>query len=64
MPRAVALFRKNGFTVYPAPTDFDGNENQAFMLFQILPSAGALGQTYWALHEYVGIRAYKLLGRI
>jgi uncharacterized SAM-binding protein YcdF (DUF218 family) len=64
MPRAAALFRKHGFDVHPAPTDFDGTEGQRFMMFQILPSPVALSQTYWALHEYVGMRAYRMLGRI
>jgi uncharacterized SAM-binding protein YcdF (DUF218 family) len=64
MPRAAALFRKHGFTVHPAPTDFDATQDQTFKMFQVLPSGGALSQTYAALHEYVGTWAYKMLGRI
>jgi uncharacterized SAM-binding protein YcdF (DUF218 family) len=64
MPRAAALFRKNGFTVHPSPTDFNGRENDPFLLFQLLPSAEALAQTNVALREYVGLWAYRMLGRI
>jgi len=64
MPRAAALFRKHGFIVHPAPTDFNGTENDAFLYFKLLPSADALEQTCTALHEYLGLWTYKMLGRI
>jgi uncharacterized SAM-binding protein YcdF (DUF218 family) len=64
MPRAAALFRKHGFTVTPAPTDFNATENDIFLSFRLLPSAESLAQTTVALREYVGFWAYRLLGRI
>jgi uncharacterized SAM-binding protein YcdF (DUF218 family) len=64
MPRASALFRKNGFMVHPAPTDFNGTENMPFLWFHLLPSADALAQTTLALREYVGMWAYRALGRV
>jgi uncharacterized SAM-binding protein YcdF (DUF218 family) len=64
MTRAAALFRKHGFTVRPAPTDFNASENQNLKAFQLLPSEVALVHTCDALHEYLGLWVYKMLGRI
>lgn len=64
MPRAAALFRKQGFTVVPEPTDFHAPANPRFRLFDVLPSAEALRGNALALNEYVGTWAYKLLGRL
>ena len=64
MPRAAALFRKNGFTVHPAPTDFYAAENEPFLLFDLVPSPDALAQTCRSLHEYIGLWTYRMLGRI
>jgi uncharacterized SAM-binding protein YcdF (DUF218 family) len=64
MPRAAALFRKHGFTVTPAPTDFNATQDDGLLSFALLPSAESLARTTVALHEYVGSWAYRLLGRI
>lgn len=64
MRRAAALFRKNGFSVLPAPTDFNGIEGEPFWMFRLLPSTEALAQTNVALREYVGMWVYGMLGRI
>lgn len=64
MPRSAALFRKHGFLVHPAPTDFRGNLNSGFKLYELLPMAWALEQTTIALHEYLGMAAYKVMGRL
>lgn len=64
MRRSAALFRKQGFIVHPAPTDFRGNLNSGFLAYELLPMAWALEQTTTALHEYVGMWAYKVLGRL
>lgn len=63
MRRAEALFRKAGFTVHPAPTDYRG-EVTAFKWFDLLPKADALLNTTVALHEYLGLLAYRLAGKI
>jgi uncharacterized SAM-binding protein YcdF (DUF218 family) len=64
MPRSVAIFRKLGCTVYPAPTDFLEDAPQHGNPVGLLPSAEALLNSTGALHEYYGIIAYKLLGRL
>jgi uncharacterized SAM-binding protein YcdF (DUF218 family) len=64
MPRAAALFRKQGFTVHPAPTDFRAETAPGFKFFRLLPSGGALSETTTALHEYVGMWAYRMMGRL
>jgi uncharacterized SAM-binding protein YcdF (DUF218 family) len=64
MPRACALFRKAGFTVHPAPGDFHAAAEEPFKLVRFLPDEGALYQTWYGLHEYVGYAAYKAMGWI
>jgi uncharacterized SAM-binding protein YcdF (DUF218 family) len=64
MPRAVGLFRKQGFIVHPAPTDYRGNLHSPFKAFSLLPSGHALSETTTALHEYLGLWAYRMLGRM
>jgi uncharacterized SAM-binding protein YcdF (DUF218 family) len=64
MPRAAALFRKQGFKVMPEPTDFQAPEKPNFKVFDLLPSPGALGGNAVALNEYVGTWVYGLLGRL
>ncbi len=64
MYRSVRVFEKYGYTVHPAPTDYR-TEEIPFMGFRtFLPNAHALEKTTLALHEYYGLIAYKLLGRI
>lgn len=64
MPRAIALFRGQGFVVHPAPTDFNAVERRGFMPMHLLPSGIALAETHMALHEYAGLLVYRLLGWI
>ena len=64
MPRSVAIFTKLGFTVYPAPTDYLEDAQGRSKPTDFLPSAEALYTATGALHEYYGIVAYKLLGRL
>ena len=49
MPRAVAIFKKAGLNVIPAPTAFAGK--RPFDLNNMLPSAGAMGLSRIALRE-------------
>jgi len=71
MPRAVALFEKQGFEVIPLPVDFNVTEataaaagSDAFVskFMDILPSASNLSLTTNALKEYIGYAIYKLQG--
>lgn len=64
MPRAVRLFRKQGFTVYPASADFRSGVEFPARWFALLPAEWALDETANALHEYVGLAAYALMGRL
>jgi len=52
LPRAVALFEAQGFTVLPAPTGFRTRPPSAWK--QYLPSAEALLASQTALHEWLG----------
>ena len=63
MSRAVAVFTRAGFDVTPAPTDFVSEDAFAFLPFHLLPNARALAETTIALHEYLGLLAYKLAGK-
>ena len=71
MPRALALFENQGFSVIPAPTDYNVTQadwdrlwepNFTTQLFNILPSVGNLSDTTAALKEYIGILIYSLRG--
>lgn len=63
MPRAVAVFTRAGFQVTAAPTDFTAEKSFAFLPFHLLPNARALAETTVALHEYLGLIAYRLTGK-
>lgn len=60
MPRSIACFRKQGFDVYPAPASYmtDGKYSTK-LRFTLGPH---LTQMTAALHEYLGLVAYKLQG--
>ena len=71
MPRAVALFEKQGFTVIPLPTDFvvtqqgwEAITRPTFLaqLGNVLPTVENLQLTTWAMKEYVGTAVYRLQG--
>ena len=55
MPRAVQLFRAAGLEVVPAPTDFTTGGQSSFKLFNFLPRASAMQNSYYALHEWLGM---------
>jgi len=63
MPRAVGIFRKNGFDVIPYPVDYRtrGAEDLG-RLFESLPAG--LQRTDLAVKEWAGLIAYRLMGRI
>jgi uncharacterized SAM-binding protein YcdF (DUF218 family) len=64
MPRSVAIFKKLGMTVIPAPTDFLADNPPQFKIIQLFPTAGSLDNSSNVLHEIYGIIAYKLMGRL
>jgi len=64
MPRAVMVFERHGFKVYPAPTDFLADGQFIPNALSYLPQAGTLADTTAAIHEYYGMLAYTLLDRI
>jgi uncharacterized SAM-binding protein YcdF (DUF218 family) len=62
MPRSVAIYKKIGFTVIPATTDFRSGDGAEDFLLAILPSAEALNNSTLVLKEWVGLVAYRLRG--
>jgi uncharacterized SAM-binding protein YcdF (DUF218 family) len=73
MPRAKALFEKQGIEVIPAPVDYtitEQNWQSVFrpslgeFLINLLPNESALGLTTTVLKEYLGMLVYSLRGWI
>jgi uncharacterized SAM-binding protein YcdF (DUF218 family) len=67
MPRSLAIFRRLGMDVSPAPTDFvttdvDRNLTPQARLLSLLPEAENLFVTTRSLKEYVGLWVYRLRG--
>lgn len=60
MPRAVAAFKKTGFSVIPAPMGY--HALKPFSAQDLVPQNQALGLTRIALHEYIGLLWYKIKG--
>jgi len=64
MPRSMKLFSKieaqTNIDFIPVSSDINITEYQQPLLLQLIPNAGALGQTTAALHEYYGMLAIKL----
>jgi uncharacterized SAM-binding protein YcdF (DUF218 family) len=69
LPRATALFRKQGFSVTPVPCDFlsqDRPEDTFHRLdpFDVLPNDHAIEQTTGAVTELAGMAVYWLTGKL
>ncbi|MCC9078716.1 YdcF family protein [Litorilinea aerophila] len=71
MPRSVLIFRKLGFEVIPAPTDFMVTQAEmAYLrrgdwqvqLLNLVPAADNLELSTRVLKEYIGILVYRLRG--
>lgn len=62
MPRAVALFRRAGFKVVPAPTDFVTRSRRDATILAYLPSAHALALTAVIFHEMIGLAWVRVAG--
>ena len=63
MPRAQRMFEAVGFTVLPAPTDFKSRNDNRLTAADWLPQAKALHNTYYALHEWLGIAWFEMTRR-
>ncbi|MCX8516763.1 MAG: YdcF family protein [Rhodoferax sp.] len=61
MPRSLAVFRKAGWNVTPYPVDFRTAGLAPWSDYSLREGAD---QWEAALHEWIGIAAYRLLGRI
>lgn len=61
MARSVKLYRKAGFDVVPAPTDFMGGPI-FFSIYSFIPSADSLGISATALYEYLSTLWYVVRG--
>ncbi len=61
MPRAIALFKKEGLNPIPAPTVILGKQNINLLS---IPKGGSLYKTEIAWHEYLGLLWSKLRGQI
>lgn len=63
MIRSVGVFEKyGGYSIYPAPADFNAEEGLFTRITDFFPSAGALERSTIVMHEYYGILGYKILG--
>ena len=60
MPRALAVFRKQGWNVTPYSVDFRAGLATPWTTY----SLGEFEKWHVALHEFIGILAYRLSGRI
>jgi uncharacterized SAM-binding protein YcdF (DUF218 family) len=58
LKRAGELFEREGLEVVPAPTYYFSRGE--FSFFQLLPSTGALRNSYFALHEALGIVVQRM----
>jgi uncharacterized SAM-binding protein YcdF (DUF218 family) len=64
LPRAVALFKKQGFAeVIPAPCYYEIT-GKDFVVTDLIPGYESLRLVDFAIHEYVGAAVYRVLGRL
>ena len=62
MPRAVGCFRTAGFHVEPYPVEFRTDQAHPFTTFA--PGSEALNRLDMAAKEWIGLIAYRLMGKI
>ena len=62
MPRAVALFKKQGADPVPSPADYRTAKGEALSPDDYFPSAENLVTTRYAWHEYLGMMWGKVIG--
>jgi uncharacterized SAM-binding protein YcdF (DUF218 family) len=61
IPRAVGCFRTAGFQVEPYPVEFRTTRTRPFTTFA--PGSGALNHLDAAAKEWIGLIAYRLMGK-
>jgi uncharacterized SAM-binding protein YcdF (DUF218 family) len=61
MPRSMGVFRQAGWTITPWPVNYTTMGRYGLDYFGPFPTR--LNQAEWALREYVGLVAYRLMGR-
>lgn len=64
MPRAVALFRRQGLQPIPAPADYRLGLRRIWMPESLLPSAPELANSTVAIYEYLGMAWARLRGLV
>ena len=65
LPRAMALFRKQGMEPIPAPTDYLAREREGGLPPGVFyPCAGSLEKAERAIHEYLGLLWGKVRGQM
>jgi len=64
MPRAAALFRKQGLQVIPAPVGVIVKDPDESRPQDYLPGVGSLGRTEKAIYEYLGTAWARLRGQM
>jgi uncharacterized SAM-binding protein YcdF (DUF218 family) len=64
MPRALALFRKQGTNPIADPVDFRTSRGQPLTSQGLFPDAGGLSASERAVYEYLGLAWAKLRGKI
>jgi uncharacterized SAM-binding protein YcdF (DUF218 family) len=62
MPRALAVFRRAGYNVKPAPADFRTGPVLEGGPLAFFPDAGALAASSIALREWLGLFVYRFRG--
>lgn len=63
MMRAKMVMGKIGLDTFPSPADLIG-EGISLKFSSFIPTVGNFSASYFAIHEWIGIVGYKLLGRI
>lgn len=64
IPRAVGCFEKLDIHPIPYGVDYHAESQPQYSPLDLIPSVGALRQTSYIIHEYVGLLMYKLAGYI
>ena len=62
MPRAFAIFRKEGIDVIAVPTDYLSGWEHSDVLYSWIPDAEGLYRFSTAAREWIGLTVYKLRG--
>jgi uncharacterized SAM-binding protein YcdF (DUF218 family) len=61
MPRAMGIFRRIGWPITAWPVNY--TTGHSLRDWYDAPFGSRLNQLEWAMHEWVGLLAYRLLGR-